>query len=137
MKLAGVPFPEKLATWIGVAVLGSGATVTGVMWAATEWGDETFATDEDLATLSLKVSANTEAIDDAREAIDDTHHSVDQLTLLVLDSQISDIEARIRDLEAKTSLTAEEQQSMAELRRRLADLQTQRQALFMEMMSRQ
>lgn len=102
----------------------------GVMWIVDKRIDETYAKDEDVARVEEKVESN-------QEAIEDTGQNVQQLSLIVLDAEISRTENQIRMLEDRDDLSSQERQYLAELRRKLSDLQAQRAQVFAEMMLRE
>lgn len=110
--------------------IASGAGWGTAMWAVDKKLDETYAKDEDVARVEEKVEDN-------QEAIEDTGQNVQQLSLIVLDAEISRTENQIRMLEDKESLSPQERQYLAELRRKLDDLQAQRAQVFADMMLRE
>ena len=117
------PLSLKIATFVGAVILSSGSVSIGaILWAADQKLDEKYATDEDVETLRQEVESNGKAIEQNGESLND-------VMTLVLESEISRIGGQIRELESKPMMTEAEEQYLAELVRRLAELQRQRNAL--------
>lgn len=122
--------PHVVLLGVVLSMFSSG-TVLGVgMWAFESWGKERFAQIEDLNRLEAIVQEN-------QETIQSTEESVQQLSLIVLDAEISRVENQIRMLEDKETLSSQERQYLADLQRKLEDLQVQRAQVFADMMLRE
>ena len=92
--------------------------------------DQKYATDMDVRLIRVSVEENQDEIIRTQETVEETQKSVHELTIIVLDGEISRTENAIRELESKETLTNQERQYLADLRRKLNDLQLQRQAIF-------
>lgn len=132
MNNLNVAVLQKIGPILGAILGGAGITVGG-MWLVL---DDALVTEKEFALLSDQVIENRDMIRQGQSEVEEVQDSIDDVHLAVLDSSILDIEERIRNLEAKPTLTVEEQFSLAELRRRLQDLEDQRDRLYTEQMQR-
>ena len=108
----------RTQTGVSVAAIvaflfGGGGTV--LVWA----GDQRYAQKEDIEALSTVVAENSKA----QLA---TVSSVDVLLIQVLDIRIEELELEIRELDRQDELTTAEESLLADNRRELGDLQTER-----------
>ena len=94
------------------------------------WGaDQRYAQKADIEALGVIVEENSKA----QLA---TVSSVDVLLVQVLDIRIDEVETDIRELENETTLTAAEQGLLADRRRELVDLRTERTLSLNRVLSR-
>jgi len=98
---------------------------SALLWA----GDQRYAQKEDIDALEKVVETNTAA----QTA---TVSSVDILLVQVLDIRIDEIETEIRELEGAETLTDAEEGLLAERRREMADLRTERTLSLQRVLSR-
>ena len=113
-------------TIIGVLatfLMGGGGSM--IVWGA----DQRYAQKADIEALGDVVEANSEA----QLA---TVSSVDVLLIQVLDIRIGELETEIRELENEDELTTREEGLLAELRRELADLVTERNLTLSRILAR-
>ncbi len=113
-------------TILGVIVtflMGGGGTM--IVWGA----DQRYAQKEDIEALGEVVEANSAA----QLA---TVSSVDVLLIQVLDIRIEELETEIRELENEDELTTREAGILADLRRELGDLVTERNLTLSRILAR-
>lgn len=108
---------------IATFLMGGGGTM--IVWA----GDQRYAQKADIEALGEVVEANSEA----QLA---TVSSVDVLLIQVLDIRIEELETEIRELENEAELTTREAGILADLRRELADLVTERNLTLSRILAR-
>lgn len=108
---------------IATFLMGGGGTM--IVWA----GDQRYAQKADIEALGEVVEANSEA----QLA---TVSSVDVLLIQVLDIRIEELETEIRELENEDELTTREAGILADLRRELADLVTERNLTLSRILAR-
>ena len=106
-----------------------------VAWASDKYIDEKYATDAEILLVQADVKAVTKTVDNTNTALEQTVKSVDGLTLAVLDLQRKELADEIYILEQRKRAEGANwnQNEEAELRDKqqvLADLNTQRTALF-------
>lgn len=112
---------------VAIAMAGSGGFVLMMLDPSI---DLKYATDEDVTIVRLAVQSNEREIQETKETVEDTQQSVHDLALVVLNSEIRRTESSIRELEAKETLTNQEREYLATLRRQLRDLQIERERIF-------
>ncbi len=108
---------------IATFLMGGGGSM--IVWGA----DQRYAQKADIEALGEVVEENSKA----QLA---TVSSVDVLLIQVLDIRIEEIELEIRELEAEDELTAREEGLLAELRRELGDLVTERNLTLSRILAR-
>ncbi len=108
---------------IATFMMGGGGTV--LVWGA----DQRYAQKEDIEALGEVVEANSAA----QLA---TVSSVDVLLIQVLDIRIEELETEIRELENEDELTTREAGILADLRRELGDLVTERNLTLSRILAR-
>lgn len=134
INMASLTLGQQTLALIGAVVVSTGAGGGIALLVVDQSIDRKYATDTDVQIVRVAVEENQKRIEEIQHTQEETQDSVHELMLIVLDSEIAQLEKDIRDLEIKETLTAPERQYLAQLRRKLNDRQTQRQALYERMM---
>lgn len=117
-----------------------------VIWASDQAIDDKYATDKDLAGVQESIGNHVNTIDKAvtanTETVEATAKSVDSLALVVLDLQRKELADEIYLLEQEkreqgANWNQNEEAELRDKQQALADLNTQRSALFNRVMQQQ